>query len=500
MDGCFIGIDIGTQGVRIGVCDPEGKMLSQHEKKHGTRYPRPGWAEQNPDDWWAGVMEAMELCMGDLSSRTRMCANAICVCATSSTVLPVDDRGDPLADAIMWMDNRASGQADAINSTRHPVLRACGGEVSCEWMIPKLLYIKQTEPELYKKTYKLMEQLDWINYKLTGNFRSSKCNAVCKWNYIESKGGFQEDFFHAVGLSDYGEKLVCDVLKIGEPVGALRPELARRFGLPEGLMVVQGGIDAHMSMFGMDVLTPGKLGIIMGTSFVHLSLSDRPDFTGVWGPYDGPVVEGKWLLEGGQISSASIVNWFIDNFRVEGDNPYDVMMREAMEVSPGADGLVMLDYFQGNRTPYKDERATGAMEGLTLKHTRAHIYRAILEAVACGARNIIANLEEQGYPINSITGCGGVTKDELWLQIISDVTGKPIIVNENRQAGVLGCCVVAASCGRYYEDFFEAARRMVRPDGVIHPARQNREVYDRQFLRYRRLYQKLRGHVKQGPS
>lgn len=500
MESYFMGIDTGTQGVRIAVSDETGKLLFEHEKKWETSFPQVGWAEQNPSDWWnaiCGIFQEAEQSLGrEKMGRIR----AGCVCATSSTVFPVDADGEPMRNALMWMDARSREEMDAINAAGHPVLDYCGGETSFEWMIPKALWLKRHEPEIYYSCYRIVEQLDWINYRLCGEWSSSICNTTCKWNYVSSLGGYQRDYFEQIGFEDYEDKLVTRVDKIGDRVGYIRPELSEKYGFSKDMEIVQGGIDAHMAMFGLNVLRPGKLGIIMGTSFVHLCLSEeKPEMPGIWGPYDSAVLDHMWLLEGGQISASGLVNWFRENFHIPGENgnPYARLLDVPERIPIGADGVTVLDFFQGNRTPYKDASAKGVIYGLNVKHTWEHIYRAVLESVSYGTYNIICNYEKYGYRVDSITACGGVTKDANWMQMISDITGKPVTVNRNSQAGALGCCVAAASAGRRYESFQEAAAHMVIPEKVIRPDMAKHKEYLPYFRKYLKLYENLKDFMRQ---
>lgn len=500
MEAYFMGIDTGTQGVRIGISDTRGKLIFEKEQKWETEFPKVGWAEQNPLNWWEAVNGIFEQIAHTLDSEIRQNIKACCVCATSTTAIPVDQEGRPLMNAMMWMDAQSRKEMQEINDTGHPVLDYCGKETSFEWMIPKALWIKRHRKDIYDVCYRIVDQLDWMNYQLCGKWSSSICNTTCKWNYVSSMGGYQRDFFEQIGFEDYEEKLTMRVDKIGDPVGTIRPELSEKYGFSREMQIVQGGIDAHMAMFGLDVLKPGKLGVIMGTSFVHLCLSDeKPDMKGIWGPYDGAVLDNMWLLEGGQISASGLVNWFRHNFHIpeKDGNPYGNLLGIPDEIPIGADGVTVLDFFQGNRTPYKDAMAKGVIFGLNIKHTWKHIYRAVLESVSYGTQNIIRNFEEQGYPVASITACGGVTKDRRWLQMISDVTGKPIIVNENIQAGVLGCCVVAASKGRFYNDFQSAAEHMVKPKFIVEPDMKNHEEYQPYFHKYLELYESLKDLMHQ---
>ena len=496
MQTLFLGIDTGTQGARVAVCDPEGNVVSSCEKKWDTRYPRLGWAEQDPETWWINIEAALSECIGALSEEQRRSVRAGAVCATSSTVIPVKDDGTPLMPAIMWMDARARKEMRAINATGHEMLSACGDAVSFEWLIPKALWLKHHEPEIYEASDWIVEQLDWINHALTGVWCGSKCNASCKWNYSDSHGGFSEDFFTVIGLPDYREKILTDIRRMGDPVGTIRPEIARKYGLPEDLLFVEGGIDAHAAVFGMNAFAAGRMGIIMGTSFVHLSQVSQPPgkVKGIWGPYENALEDGMWLLEGGQITASGLANWFRRNFNtpVIDGNPYKALSEASAEIEPGAEGVTVLDFFQGNRTPYKDADAKGVIYGLNIKHTWKHIYRAFQESIAFGTRNIIDNQTSQGFDIDLVVGCGGVTKDRQWMQIISDVTGKQILVNEESQAGVMGCCVLAAAGSGAFASFQEAADSMIRireryvPDPEVHAA------YEKPYERYLELYQNLK--------
>lgn len=493
MAGYFMGIDTGTQGVRIGICDEKGTMLASGDEKWETSFPKQGYAQQSPLTWWEAILRTMRRCCNELTTEQIGNIKACCVCATSSTVFAVDKKGQPMMDAMMWMDSRSRKETEEINVKNHEVLDYCGGATSFEWMIPKVLWIKKNLPDIYGNCHKIVEQLDWINYKLSGEFAASICNTTCKWHYVQSKGGFQRDFMEGIGLPDYEDKLITNVIGIGKTVGNIRGDIASEFGFSPDMVVVQGAIDAHIAMFGLNVIRPGSLGIIMGTSFVHLCLAegDKPRISGIWGPYDSAVIEGQWLLEGGQISAAGLVNWFKNNFHIEakGANPYGNLIDSLKETAPGADGITVLDHFQGNRTPYKNPNSKGVIYGLEIQHSWKHIYRGVIEGISFGTRNIVDNFKEQGYSVESITACGGVTKDEVWLQILSDITGKQIIINQDSQAGVLGCCVVAASMGRWYEDFYEAADAMVHKKKVMEPDMEQTKRYKEPYSRYLKLYQ-----------
>jgi len=494
VNDCYLaGIDIGTQSVRCGVVDQKGRFLVIQEEKYRTIYPRPGYAEQIPGEWLDCLGKIMIRCREKVGNEIFTRIAGISVCATSSTVLPVKN-GQPLASAILWMDNRAVVQAEQINKTGHEILKYCGGEVSVEWLVPKMMWIRDNEPEIFEKADCIVEAQDFINYYLTGNWAASVSQAVCKSNYVEERNGFNTDFFNTVGFPEFFDKANTKILKQGEPVGMLRKDIAEKYGLSEKTVVYQGGIDAHVNMIGLGLSKAGETGVVMGTSFVQLALVDEPFFgSGIWGPYKDAVVPGKYCLEGGQVSAGSIVKWFIREFGITAENPFALLGEEARKIPKGSDGITLLDFFQGNRTPYKDPKARGVFLGLSLSHTRFHMYRAILEGVAFGMRNILSRMEESRKPITVLRGCGGVTENELWKKIIADVTGKPIVLtNNSANAGILGAAIIAAVGSGVYRNFQDACNGMTETTAVIEPDMSEHEAYDPYYRKYLSLYEHTR--------
>ncbi len=491
-----LGADFGTQGVRVAVFNSGGNCLHMNFVPYPTQYPRPGWAEQSPNHWWQAFQDALAQCLSQLEDSSSI--KGMTLCSTSSTVLATTQEGEPLTEAILWMDNRAIRETEKINTSNHPYLKYSGGSDSVEWMLPKTLWLKNNQPELYKQAHLIVEMQDWLNFKLTGKWVASRCNATCKWNYADVEGGWSEQFMEDIGLADFADKLPVTVVPVGKPVGEIKHEVAQQLGLPEGLVVFQGGIDAHIGMLGMGVVEPGQMSIIMGTSFVHLAHAPKPIFKkGLWGPYPNAILDNLWLLEGGQVSCGSLTKWFKDQLAKDLNNlpddkePYQILIEEAAEISPGSDGLVVLDFWQGNRTPYRDPMAKGCIWGMTLSHSRAHLYRAILESVAYGTRNILDNFSDSDFKVAQIVACGGVLKNKLWLQIISDVTGIPILKTKFSEAGVLGCAICAAAGLGLYESIPEAAQNMVQYADTIYPEDQNHKIYSYYFEKYKKTYELL---------
>jgi len=332
-----------------------------------------------------------------------------------------------LTDSIMWMDLRASAQARRLTETRDPVLRYCGGEVPTEWPVPEALWLRESAPDLWERAAYLVEQMGWLTWRLTGAWAVPLNSAAAKWHYRATTtggvaAGWPVDLLRAVGLEDLPDKVPGAVLPMGAKGGELTTAAADALGLQRGIAVSMSGIDAHAGMVGMDVLVPGTLALITGTSTCQLAQSPRAVFDpGLWGPFEDAVAAGAWTLEAGQASTGGTVRWLLDT--LGGALPasaarYAAADAAAAAVPPGAEGLTVLDFWQGSRTPIKDPAARGAIWGLTTGHGPGHLLRAVYEGTAYGNRHILEMLDRLRVPTNRIVACGGGTRSALWLQIL----------------------------------------------------------------------------------
>ncbi|MDD3705514.1 MAG: FGGY-family carbohydrate kinase, partial [Clostridiaceae bacterium] len=419
----------------------------------------------------------------------------------SCTVLPVDENGAPLHKALIWMDIRAVKEAEEITATRHKYLKYSGGWVSPEWMLPKALWFKRNRQDIFNRAYRFIECTDWFTYKLTGKWTICMDHIASKWNYVKSEGGFSLDLLEQIGMVELMDKWPEDIKCLGDFVGGLTKNAAQDLGLVEGIPVAQGGIDAHIGMLGLGAVQAGELALIIGSSNCHMALSSDPVFVpGVWGPFDEAIIKGKWVLEGGQTSTGSIVKWFKDNFaymqemiaKVRKQNVYSVLDELAEKIAPGSDGLVLLDYWQGNRSPLSDPKARGAIWGLSLNHKNEHIVRAIYEGTAYGTRHILEVLKEQGFTVSKIYAGGGGAQSKLWLQIYADVCQLPIYITEETEAMTLGAAMTAAIGAGVYSDYSAATEKMVKFKSTIMPDRNNKLIYDFYYDKYIKTYERLK--------
>jgi FGGY-family pentulose kinase len=496
----FLGIDVGTQSLRAALFDSHGQCLAFATGEIDTFHPQPSWAEQDADQWWQAARSAVPKALRRAGVSASDIAGIGLDC-TACTVIPCRLDGTPLRRALLWMDQRAFREAEEISATGDSSLRYVSGVVSPEWMLPKALWLKRHDPAVYQQTERLVECTDWFMHRLTGNWTLSLNHVTVKWNYARPDGGWSTALLTKVGLENLPAKWPSAIIPLGGGEAALSAEAATELGLQAGTPVAQGGIDAYLGMLGLGAVAAGDLAMIMGSSTCHLAMAPTELFgSGMLGCYPDAVVEGLYTLEGGQTATGSILNWYRQHLagneaaeaQRAGRNVYEILDEKAAAVPPGCEGLVCLDYWQGNRCPLKDPRARGTLWGLTLSHGPGHIFRGIYEATAFGTRHILDDLESHGFKVARVFAGGGGAKSRLWLQIHADVLGRPIHLPRESEACALGSAMMAAVRGGHYRSLGEAARHMVQMAEVIDPRRDNQRVYDYYFGKYLETYRALR--------
>ena len=488
----LLGVDGGTEGLRAGIFDVLGTPLAYASTSYPTQFPAPSWAEQDPNDWWDALGKSVRKAISDSEISVDQIA-AMAVDTTCCSVVALDDSGNPVRPALIWMDVRSAEQAEQMVATEDNALLINSngsGPVSAEWMIPKALWIKQNEPKNFDRAVTICEYQDYINLHLTGHLGASINNVSTRWHCDYSREGVPKSLLEKLDLVELAEKWPQDVFRLGELVGRLTPRAAGHLGLTPDLPVVQGGADAQIGMIGLGVVKPGNLALITGSSHLHLGLSEKPFHgTGIWGTYADALLPGLHTVEGGQTSTGSVINWLKNLF---GESDYEALNLDASKLPPGSENLIVQEHFQGNRTPHTDPNSRGAFHGLTLKHGREHLVRAAIEGVAFGSELILESMRTNGFFPESIVVSGGATHSELWLQIHSDVSNLPLILTKNRDAPLLGCAILATVGAEIYEDIPTAVEKMVQFDRVIEPNSQVNTEYQPFYEAYKASYVGLR--------
>lgn len=489
----FLTADGGTESIRARVYDLSGTCLASAAVPYETKFSSGARAEQNPEDWWSSFVLAARKAISD-SAINPASIEAITLATTSCTVVALDADGKPLRPSIIWMDVRASAEAEAVLATGDEALLANGsgqGPVSAEWMIPKTLWIARNEPEIFEKAETICEYQDFMTLRLTGERAASLNNVSLRWHYSTDRGGFPKTLLEKLGLQELLQKWPSRVVAPGEVIANLSAGAASELGLSQKVKVVQGGADALIGMIGLGVAKPGQLALITGSSHLQFGVSDKPlHAPGIWGSYPDMVYPKRYIIEGGQTSTGSVIAWL--GRMMNGTMDMEVLNRKAATLEPGADGLLVQDHFQGNRTPYTDALSRGAIVGLTLAHEPHHVFRAIMEGISFGTRAILDAMADAGYRGQEITVGGGASASPLWLQIHADTAGLPVCVPQSRDAPSVGAAVLAAHGAGHFASIDDGIAAMVKPGTRIEPRPRETAIYNEIYQQYRALYPALK--------
>jgi ribulose kinase len=490
----MIGLDGGTEGLRVGIFDAAGVPLVFVRTAYDTEFVRPGWAEQNPEDWWNATVTGIRKAMVKIGAQGSDIA-AISVAATSCTLVCLDESGSPLRPAIIWMDVRADQEAREIAASGSPSIQLSGtNQASAEWLPSKALWLSRHQPDIYERTAWLAEYADYLTWRLSGERVASQNNAAIRAYYDTENGGWARELYGTLGLDDLIDKLPDTVLPMGTRIGKLAASAQEALDLPATVSVVTGGADAFVAQAGLGVVNPGAMALITGSShLMMLQSSKRMHGEGTFGSYPGAVVDGQYTVEGGQTSSGSMIGWFR---RLVDDGEYSARVFESLtplaeQLPPGSDGVLVLDHFQGNRTPYVDAQSRGVIAGLSLSHRKEHIFRAMIESVCFGTENTLRRFRQQGHAIDRIVACGGALNSPLWLQTHADVSGTAIEVTQVGEAASLGAAVLGAVGANVYANLDEATTAMVHADRTIEPDLKRHEEYEPFFQAYTQAYEAL---------
>ncbi len=518
MEQYVIGVDFGTLSGRAVLVSPQGGGIIAQcvlDYPHGVlEGPAPGWALHVPEDYLAVLENTVPSLLRNAGVSPGQVA-AIAWDATSCTMLPAMADGTPLASLPdyrdvphayikLWKHLTAADEARYIQETASrycpELLEDYGGTVSAQWMLPKILQILREAPEVYRRSELFLEVTDWLTLALTGSLSRSRCCAGFK-NFYRTTQGYPPAAF-LKQLDPRLENLVSEKLRgpvtaPWETAGRLSPRWARRLGLRPRIPVAAGIIDAHAGLLGSGVTEAGQVLLAMGTSTCQMLFSrERRVIPGIFGMARDSVLPGLYAYEAGQACVGDLLDWFVRTAlpahvteAAKGTDIHAFLCREAAELSPGSGGLLALDWWNGQRSPYGDDRLSGLMLGMTIHTTPAQQYRALMESTAYGTRLILDAFQAGGVPIREVFACGGISrKNPLMLQIYADVLNRPIHIARQEQTTALGAAVLAASAAGLFPSPAEAVRAMTQPaETVYRPDAARAAAYDSIYREYRTL-------------
>jgi L-ribulokinase len=518
-----VGVDFGTLSGRalvVRVADGAELGSAVHEYRHGVmdevldasgrRLPL-DWALQDPEDYLDVLRHAVPAAIGEAGIDPAQVIG-IGTDFTACTVLPVLADGTPLCEFLelrdrphaypkLWKHHASQPQADRITELARARgetwLARYGGKISAEWQFAKALQVLEEDPDIFRLADRWIEAADWIIWQLAGTETRNACTAGYKG--IWQDGHYPSREYLAVlhpGFAGFaGDKLAHPISALGDRAGALTPRAAGWTGLPSGIAVPVGNVDAHVTPAAANAVGPGQMVAIMGTSTCHVMngqiLAEVPGMCGV---VDGGILAGSWGYEAGQSGVGDIFAWFSEHLvppeyhaaaRRNGLTVHDVLTAEAASQPPGAHGLIAVDWLNGNRSVLVDHHLSGAVVGMTLATRAPEIYRALLEATAFGTRVIIDAFETAGLPVSDLIIAGGLMRNQLLMQIYADVTRRPLSLVASEHAPALGSAIHAAVAAGAYPDVRTASvamgkvhARAFKPDPV------SADVYDQLYAEY----------------
>lgn len=469
-ESLFLGLDLGTSGLKVGVFDNRGNRLASANALYETRTPEPGWQEQRPNEWWAACTTATSDVLDKVEAS---CIRAICVVGQSPALVCVDKDGEPVRPALIWSDQRAAKEGLEVAQRLGPFSHFS--------LLPRLLWLKRYEPISYHQTHWIFESFEYISFRLTGKIASVATSAHV-WS---------DRHISALGLEP--EKLPSHRFRFGEVYGPVLSTLAGRWGLPTGLPVIAGTIDAFAAWIGTATVSKGQLCNTAGTSEGIAVVWDKPLSDVQMRAVSVPHVTGTdWIVGGAMSTGGIMLDWFAKQFYPQADNPYLEIVNDAEKIPAGAEGLIALPYLVGERSPIMDPQARGLFFGISEIHTRAHFARALLESIAFAVRDVFEVIKEMGAETTEIRVGGGGARLDTLNQIKADVLGQPVLIPEVTESSELGAAIIAGWGAGFFTDLSTAAESMVKFRATFQPDARRHAIYNELLALYRRLYDHLK--------
>jgi xylulokinase len=475
-----LGIDIGTSSSKGVLATPDGTVVAVAQWPHPLSLPRPGWAEHDAEAvWWADFLglcrELVDRARADGAEVVAVCASGIGAC-----LLAADANGNPLRPAILYgIDSRATREIAELTERygADAILARSGTPLSSQAVGPKLAWLRRNEPDVWSRTRQLLMANTFIAERLTGEYvldhhSASQCDPL----YEIQTHRWAEDWAAEIAPGLSLPRLVWPA----EIVGTVTAAAAAETGLRQGIPVAAGSIDAWTEALSANVREPGDVMLMYGTTLMVVEVVDRlQPYPGLWGTTG--LFPGTSTLSTGLATSGALTGWLRE---IAGGPPFEQLVAEAAAVTPGADGLVILPYFAGERAPIDDPRARGLILGLTLSHGRGHLYRAILEATGYGVRHIVETLRAAGAAEQRVVAVGGGTRGDLWPQVVSDILGCPQEIPRETMGAAYGDALLAAMAG----GLVGPDDRWNEPVAVVDPVPERSARYDALYATYRALY------------
>jgi xylulokinase len=479
----LLGLDVGTGGARAVAVDESGEVVAEASSEYPLHSPRPGWTEQDPEDWWEGAKEAL----GKVAAEVREAGDEVVGLGLTGQMhgsVFLDASGEVIRRALLWNDQRTEAQCreitDAVGEER--LIQITGNPALTGFQAPKVLWLRDEEPENYSRVARVLLPKDYVRLRLTGEYATDASDAAGTLLLDVKERDWSAEILAALEMP---AEWMPAVFEGPERTGELGRSIAGELGLPPGVPVAAGGGDNAAAAVGVGVIDAGFLSSSIGTSGVLFAPADEfaPDPSGRIHAFCH-AVPGEYHLMGVTLSAGGSLRWWRETL----GKGYDELVEAASEIAPGAEGLIFLPYLSGERTPHLDPRARGSFLGLTARHGVAHMTRAVMEGVVLSLRDSLEIMRRLALPVGQVRATGGGARSALWRELQADVYGVPIHRTTADEGPAYGAALLAGVAAGVYSDVEAACSTVRLRNEVTEPDPERTRIYDQLYEVYRSLY------------
>src|ERR1022692_1202408 len=490
MESMWLGIDVGTGSSRALLVDARGDVRAGYTAAHEEmRMERPLWAEQRPENWWDAVVEAIRGVLAKAGVAGRE-VKGIGLSGQMHGLVMLDGAGDVIRPSLIWCDQRSQAQVDAINAQlgRENILRYIANPVLTGFTLPKLLWVRDNEPHNYARMRRMLLPTDYVRFRLTGEFATevSDASGTALFDVVNRRWSFE--MIDGLGLD---RTTLPKCYESSDVTGKITPRVAELTGLAAGTPVVGGGGDQAASAVGNGIVEPGIVSCTLGTSGVVFAHMDQVAYDPAGRVHTFcHAVRDKWHVMGVTQGAGLSLQWFRN--QLAPGTEYDALTAEAAQSPAGAQGLFWLPYLMGERTPHLDATARGGWIGLTARHTRADLIRAVIEGVSYSQRDCLDIIEELGVAVASVRASGGGARSPFWRQLLADIFNKKVVTLETQEGSAYGAALLALAGTGEYGSVPEVCRAAIREVDSIAPRPAEAAFYAKAHRVYRAIYPALK--------
>ena len=494
--GYLLGLDIGTSGVKALLISIAGKIISSKTVAYPLATPHSGWAEQSPDDWWEATLKVIRETVSDHPIASNQ-IKGISLSGQMHSSVFLDEKMKVIRPAILWSDTRTSGQcqeiyakagglAKLIHYVSNPALEG--------FTAPKILWLKENEPDNYKKVKHVLLPKDYIRYRLTAELFTEVSDAAGTLLFEVIKKRWSTDLLKKLEIN---RDFLPPVLNSFDLAGKITKSIADRTGLHSGTPVVAGGADNACGAVGSGITEAGRVMVSIGSSGVVLAQTNNPqaDQKGRIHLFNHACPD-SWYMMGVMLSAGMSYEW-LQKKLFNRSLDYSKLDRLAEEIAPGSEGLTFLPYLYGERTPHNDANARGVYFGISGKHDQRHFIRSVLEGVAFALKDSLELMKDRGVQIKEIRMIGGGAKSRIWQQILADILDEKINLLNVEEGPAFGAALIAGVGVGVYKSFTEAGNKLIKIERTILPVIQNTERYHKHYQLYQKLYFSLKENFKE---